>query len=165
MWGGIAPPAGAIRVKGGLCGACQSGSGSPGPRRADWRLSRAARPPCPLEVAEANSSLIPSGMPICGSVFTRRISSRPISAVRCASALLMDSESWFAVDVFEPKTTTPPNRAARPAIITIGSNVMTPRVVAAIRIPPSADAAWSAPAPPSREKGRGNWSGGHGGVG
>jgi hypothetical protein len=30
---------------------------------------------------------------------------------------------------------------------------MTPRVVAAIRIPPSADAAWSAPAPPSREKG------------
>jgi hypothetical protein len=29
-----------------------------------------------------------------------------------ASALLMDSESWFAVDVFEPKTTTTPNRAA-----------------------------------------------------
>jgi hypothetical protein len=31
----------------------------------------------------------------------RRISSRPISAARSASALLMDSESWFAVDVFE----------------------------------------------------------------
>jgi hypothetical protein len=56
---------------------------------------------------------------------TRRIS-RPISAVRCASALLMDSESWFAVDVFEPKTTTTPNRAAKPATITIGSNVTTP---------------------------------------
>jgi hypothetical protein len=39
----------------------------------------------------------------------------------------MDSESWFAVDVFEPKTTTPPNRAARPATITIGSNVTTRR--------------------------------------
>jgi hypothetical protein len=59
-----------------------------------------------------------SDLPICG-----RISSRPISAARSASALLMDSESWFAVDVFEPKTTTTPNRAAKPATITIGSNV------------------------------------------
>jgi hypothetical protein len=40
---------------------------------------------------------------------TRRISSWSISAARSASALLMESESWFAVDVFEPKTTTPPN--------------------------------------------------------
>jgi hypothetical protein len=42
----------------------------------------------------------------------------------------MDSKSWFAVDVFEPKTTATPNRAARPATITIGSNVMAPTGVA-----------------------------------
>jgi hypothetical protein len=36
--------------------------------------------------------------------------------------------SWTPkADVFEPKTTTPPNRAARPATITIGSNVTTRR--------------------------------------
>jgi hypothetical protein len=51
--------------------------------------------------------------------------------------------SHFAVDVFEPKTTPPPNRAARPATITIGSNVTTPRVVAAIRIPPRPMAAFA----------------------
>ena len=40
----------------------------------------------------------------------------------------------------------PPKRAARPVTIIIGSNVTTPRVVAAIRIPPRPMAAFDAKA-------------------
>jgi len=141
----------------------KSGSGAPGLWRADWRRSgdgirhtavRRTRksfhgPLGPsLEAAEREFTVGPFRQEarFAGASSTRQILSPPISAARCASALLMDSENWFAVDVFEPKTTMPPNRAARPATIIIGSYVTTPRVVAAIRIPPRPMAAFAAKA-------------------
>src|SRR6266516_7692934 len=73
---------------------------------------------------------------------TTRRSILLINSALCASAAFMAVVVCFKVLVFDPQTTVPPITAASAPIMTVGSNSTAPMIIAKLKAPPAAIAAF-----------------------
>jgi hypothetical protein len=73
---------------------------------------------------------------------TTRRSNLLINSALCALAAFMAVIVCFKVLVFDPQTTVPPITAASAPIMTVGSNPTAPTLIAKIKAPPAAMAAF-----------------------